>query len=75
MCRMELVGQSVPHRNARIPGQLLHDLLPEAAVLDAVVDAPQNTRRVGDALLVAHLRAGRIQISHLRAQVVRRHLK
>ena len=72
---MELVGQAVPHRHARVLRQRLHDLLAEAAVLDAVVHAAQHPRGVGDGFLLADLGAGGVEIGHAHAQVVGRDLK
>ena len=54
--RVELVGQAVPDRHAGVLGQLLDDVLPEAAVLDAVEDPTEDAGRVLHRLLVADLR-------------------
>ena len=72
---VELVGQAVPHRHPGVVGQVLHDLLAVAAVLDAVKHAAQHPGGVGDGLLFADLAARRVQISHLHAQVVGGHFK
>ena len=72
---MELVGQAVPHGNVGVLGQILHNALPEAAVLDAVKHAAQDTGGVGDALLFADLGAAGVQIGDAHAQIVPRHLK
>ena len=48
---VELIGQPVPHRHPGVPRQLLHQLLVEPPVLDAVVHPPQHPRGVGDGLL------------------------
>ena len=72
---VELVGQAVPHRHAGILRQELHGILAETAVFDTVVHAPQHARRVLDAFLFAHLRAGRVEEGHAHAQVAPRHLK
>ena len=72
---MELVGQAVPHGNVGILGQLLHDALAEATVLDAVKHTAENAGGVGDALLLADLRAGGVKIRNAHAQIVARHLK
>jgi len=72
---MELVGQAVPHRDPRIAGQIFHDLLAVAPVLDAVKHAAQHPGGVGNGLLFADLAARRVQISHLHAQVVGSHFK
>ncbi len=49
---VELVGQAVPHRHPGVVGQVLHDLLAVAAVLDAVKHAAQHPGGVGDGLLL-----------------------
>ena len=49
---MELVGQAVPHRDPRIAGQIFHDLLAVAPVLDAVKHAAQHPGGVGNGLLL-----------------------
>ena len=67
--RVELVGQTVPHRNARILGQLLDDFLAEAAVLNAVIHPAQNLRGVRDGLLLSHLAAARVEIGHAHTKV------
>ena len=72
---MELVGQAVPHRNTGVMGQLLHDLLPIAPVLNAVKHAAQHAGGVGNALLLADLAAGGVQIGHLHPQIMGGHLK
>ena len=72
---MELVRQPVPHRHAGIGRQLLHQLLAEAPVLDAVVHPAQHPGGVGNGLLLAHLGAAGVQIGHPQAQIVSRHLK
>ena len=56
-------------------GQVFHDLLAVAAVLDAVKHAAQHPGGVGDGLLFADLAARRVQIGHLHAQVVGGHFK
>ena len=57
--RVELVGQAVPDRHAGELGELLDDLLAEAAVLDAVEDPAEDAGRVLHRLLVADLRPAR----------------
>jgi hypothetical protein len=57
-----LLGESVVDRDAGVPGELLDVLLAGAAVLDRVEHAAEHPPGVGDRLLVAHLRAGRIQV-------------
>ena len=72
---MELVGQAVPHRDPRIAGQIFHDLLAVAPVLDAVKHAAQHPGGVGNGLLFADLAAGGIKVGHFHAQIVCGHLK
>ena len=72
---VELVGEAVPHGHARMVGQLLHQVLAEAAVLDAVIHPAQHPGGVGDGLLLAHLAAAGLQIRHAHAQVHTGHLE
>ena len=72
---MEFVRQSVPDGDARVFCQILDDLLPVAAVFDAVVHAAEDARGVGDGLLFADLRAGRVEIRDRHAQIMRRDLE
>ena len=67
---MELVGEAVPDRDAGVRRELLDDRLPEAAVLDAVVDPAEDPGRVLHRLLVADLRAGRAEVRDVGALVV-----
>ena len=50
------VGQPVPNGNARVLCQRFHDLLPVAAIFDAVEHPPQNARGIGNAFFLADLR-------------------
>ena len=50
---VELVGQAVPHRHTGVAGQLFHDALAVAAVLDAIEHPAQHPGGVGDGLLFA----------------------
>ena len=68
---MELVGQAVPDRDPGELRQVLDDLLAEPAVLDAVVDAAEDARRVLHRLLVADLRPLRAEVGDVRPLVVR----
>ena len=72
---MELVGQAVPHRHPGVVGQVLHDLLAVAAVLDAVKHAAQHPGGVGDGLLFADLAARRVEVGDFHAQIVGGDLK
>ena len=72
---VELIGQAVPHGNVGVLGQLLHNALAEAAVLDAVKHAAQDAGGVGDALLFADLGAAGVQIGDAHAQIMPRHLE
>lgn len=73
--RVKLVRQAVPDRDGGVLRQLLDDALAVAAVFDAVEHAREHTRGVGDALLLADLRAGGVEIRAAHAQIVRRDLE
>ena len=72
---MELVGQAVPYRHVRVFRQFLHDLLPEAPVLDPLEHARKHLRRVRNGLLFADLAARGVQVGGAHPQVAGRHLK
>ena len=72
---MEFVRQAVPDGRARVFCQLLDDRLAVAAVLNAVVHPAEDAGGVGDRLLFADLRAGRVEIRDRHAQIVRGDLK
>ena len=72
---VELGGEPVPHRDARVFGELLDDLLAVSAVLDAVEHAAEHARGVGDRLLLAHLRSRRVEVGDAHAQVMPGDLK
>ena len=72
---VKLVGQAVPHRHAGVFRQKFHRILAETAVFDTVVHAAKHARRVLDALLFAHLRAGWVEEGHAHAQIAPRHFK
>ena len=72
---VEFVRQAVPDGHARIFCQLLDDRLAVAAVLDAVVHPAEDAGGVGDRLLFADLRAGRVEIRDRHAQIMRRDLE
>ena len=72
---MELVGQAVPDRNTGVMGQIFHDLLPIAAVLDAVKHPAQHPGGVGNGFLFADLAARRVKVGDLHAQIVSGNLK
>mgnify|MGYP005766885567 CR=1 FL=1 len=72
---MVLVCQPVPHGNARIFCQFLHDLLPVSAVLNTVKHPSQHSGSVRYTFLFSNLRTGRIQVSGSHTQIVGRHLK
>ena len=75
LCGVHLIGQAVPHRHLGVKRQLLNHALVKAAVLDAVVVAPQDAGGVLQRFLVAQLRAAGIQIGHVPALVVHRDLE
>jgi hypothetical protein len=72
---VELVGQAVPHRHARVLAQLFDDGLAVAAVFDAVIHAAQHAGGVFHRLFMADLRAAWAEIGHLRALVERAHFE
>ena len=51
------VGEAVPHGHVGEAGQLFHDALAEAAVLDAVVHAGEHAGGIGHGFLLAYLGA------------------
>ena len=67
---MELVGQAVPDRHAGILAQDFHQVLAEAAVLDAVVHAAQHAGGILHGFFVTDLRAGGSQVGDVRALVI-----
>ena len=72
---VELIGQAIPYRYGGILGQLVHNLLAIAAVLNAVKHAAQHLGGVGNGFLFADLAARWIQIGGAHAQVVGSNLK
>ena len=66
---MESVGQTVPHGNAGVLGQILNNGLLEAPVLDAVIHPAQDLSGVRQGLLLSHLRGARIQEGNAHAQI------
>ena len=70
---MILVGQTVPYRNTCIFCKLFHNFLSKAAVLDTIVDTAKYACGIRDALLLADLGAGRLQICS--AHIMRCNLK
>ena len=72
---VEFVRQAVPDRHAGVLRQGFDDFLSEAAVLDAVVNAAEHARRVGDGLLLADLGTGGIEVGHAHAEVIRSDLE
>ena len=72
---VKLVREPVPDAHARVLCQRLHPLLLKAAVFDAVEHSPQHAGGVGYRLLLPDLRAARIEIHRVHAEIRRRHLK
>ena len=72
---VELIGQAIPYRYGGILGQLVHDLLAIAAVLNAVKHAAQHLGGVGNGFLFADLAARRVKVGDLHAQIVSGDLK
>ena len=68
---MELVGERVPDRHSAVASELFDHRLGVAAIGDAVVQATQDARGVGDALLLAELRRGRVEHGDARALIER----
>ena len=68
--RVEFVCQAVPDGNAGIFCQFLHDVLAEAAILDTVIQAAQNTGGVCDGFFFADLRACGIQIGDMHPEII-----
>ena len=66
---VEFIGEAVPNGNTGVMGQVLHSLLAEAAVFNAVEHAAQNPGGVSDGLFLAHLGAAGVQIGDAQAQV------
>jgi hypothetical protein len=67
---MPLVGEAVVDGHAGVGGERLDRALGGAAELDRVVEAAEHARGVGDRLLVADLRARRVEVGDVRALVV-----
>ena len=61
------VGEAVPHGHAGPLSQVLHHLLGIAPVLDAVEEAAQHFGGILQGLLLAHLRAARVQVGDMGA--------
>jgi hypothetical protein len=55
LSRVPQIAQPVPDRYAGVSGQCLNVLLGEAAVLDAVIEAPEHPGCVRNGLLVPQL--------------------
>ena len=72
---MIFICKSIPYNFLGIFCQILYNFLPVAAIFDAVVHAAEDARGVGDGLLFADLRAGRVEIRDRHAQIVRGDLK
>ena len=66
---VELIRKAVPYGDAGVLCKLLHQLLAVAPVLYAVVHPAQHPRRVGYALLFAHLGGAGVKIGHTHAQI------
>lgn len=73
--RVPVVGQTVEDGHARMCGQLLDIRLPAAAELDPVEHPAEDPDGVLHRLLVAHLRAGGVEVGGRRALVRGRHLE
>ena len=73
--RMELIGQTIPDRYAGILCQILDDFLTKAAIFNAVKHTAEYPCGVRNALLLADLGTGRIQISNLHTEIMRCNFK
>ena len=69
------VGEAVEDRHAAVLRQVLHHLLVEAPVLDAVEEPAQDLGGVLQGLLFAHLAAGRVQVGDVAPLLGGRHLE
>ena len=72
---VELIRKAVPYRNSGVFGKLLDKLLAVTPVLYAVVHPAQHPRRVGYALLFAHLRGAGVKIGHAHSEIAPGNLK
>ena len=75
LCRMEVIGQTIPYRNTRILREILDNRLFVAAVFNAIKHSSQYLGGIGERFLFAHLGAARIQECHAHAEVSSRHFK
>ena len=73
--RMKFVCQPVPYRHACIRRQFFHNFLPESAVFDTVKHPAKHPGRISNAFLASNLGTGRVEVSHMHAQVMRCHFK
>ena len=73
--RMVRIRKPIPHGHAGMLRQLLHDLLVEAPVLDAVKEPAQYLGGVLHALLLSHLAASGVQIGDVCPLLGSSHLK
>ena len=72
---MPLVGEPVPYGNPGVARELLHDVLVEAAELDAVVERAEHVRGVGDALFATEVRSLGSEVGDVGALVIGRDLE
>ena len=61
LCRMKLIGQTVPYRNSRIFCQVFHDCLLKSTVLDTVIHTSKYTGSICDTFFLSNLGCRRIQ--------------
>ena len=55
LCRMELIGQTVPDRYTGILRQIIHDGLVKTTVLNTIINTSKYTCCIGNAFLLANL--------------------
>ena len=55
LCRMELIGQSIPHRNSRIFCQFLYDFLSISTILNSIKYSSKYTGCIRNAFLLSDL--------------------
>ncbi len=67
---MKFGGQAVPYRHPGKFRQRLHQRLAVAAILDAVIHAPQHARGILHRLFMADLAAARAEVSNVSALIV-----
>ena len=70
LCRVGLVGQTVPDRHSGILCQFLYNVLPITPVLDSIKHSSKYPRSVRYALFFPNLGTARVQISNMHSEIV-----